>query len=173
MIKQFPIHFMPPTALKPYYQNVKQHDKRNVGNIAKLLKKYDFDQPIVVDAEHVIIKGHGRYMAALYLNKKLVPVIVRDDLTPAQVQASRIADNRIFELGQINDDMVRAELHDFVAEGGKGAEEIFDFLKPTKEKEQGMKTHVETSADDNPAPTFKGSMQVCPKCNYTEWVEKS
>lgn len=173
MLKQFPIHFLPPTALKPYYQNVKQHDKKNVSTIAKLLKKYDFDQPIVVDADHVIIKGHGRYMAALYLNKKLVPVIIRDDLTPAQVKAARISDNRLFELGQINDDMVRAELQEYVAQGGKGAEEIFDFLKPAKAKVESVKTEVTTSVDDDPAPTFQGTMQVCPKCQHTFWEEKS
>lgn len=171
MIKQFPIHFMPPTALKPYYQNVKQHDRKNVATIAKLLKKYDFDQPIVVDSENVIIKGHGRYMAALFLNKKLVPVIIRDDLTPEQAQAARIADNRIFELGEIDDGMVRAELADFVKEGGTGAEEIFDFMKVTAPKEAQAKMHIEVSSDDLPAP--KGSMQVCPKCNYTFWEEKS
>jgi len=167
----FQIYFLPTTALKPYYQNVKTHDRKNVADIANLLARYDFDQPIVVDANNVIIKGHGRYMAALYANRKLVPVIVRDDLTPEQVQASRIADNRVFELGETDFDVVKSELADFVHEGGTGAEALFDFLKTKPAKPTpGEKNKVEVSGTG--APSFKGLMLVCPRCTNTFWEER-
>jgi site-specific DNA-methyltransferase (adenine-specific) len=51
----------------------------------------------VVDKDYVIIKGHGRRMAALQMGLQTVPVIVRDDLTPQQVKAARIADNKLAE----------------------------------------------------------------------------
>jgi ParB-like chromosome segregation protein Spo0J len=51
----------------------------------------------VVDEDLVIIKGHGRYLAAKELGLKTVPVVIADYLTPAQVRAARIADNKLAE----------------------------------------------------------------------------
>jgi ParB-like chromosome segregation protein Spo0J len=50
----------------------------------------------VVDEDDVIIKGHGRRLAAMELGMKLFPVIVRDDLTEAEKRASRLADKSFF-----------------------------------------------------------------------------
>lgn len=166
-ITRFPIHFMPPSALLPYYQNVKEHSKGNVQKIARLLKVFDFDQPIVVDANKVIIKGHGRYMAALMLGKKLVPVVIRPDLSEAQVKAARIADNRVFEMGETDDSLTRSEVLDFAKEGGLGASAIFDFMKPPAPKKPT--NTVKTPSSEQEPPSFKGTMEVCPKCQYTFW----
>ena len=65
--------------------------------------------PIVVDGDGVIIKGHGRLLACKKLGMATVPVIVRDDLTPAQAKAARIADNKVSE-SDWDMDMLRIEL---------------------------------------------------------------
>lgn len=57
------------------------------------------DQPIVVDGDGVIIKGHGRRKAAQALGLNAFPVTVRTDLTPEQMRLSRLADNRSSEGG--------------------------------------------------------------------------
>lgn len=170
-LKRFPIQFASPSTLKPYFRNVKIHDKANVAKIASLISQYDFDQPIVVDEDRVIIKGHGRYMASLYAGKKMVPFIVRSDLTQEQVKASRIADNRTFDLGEIDHELARSEVMDFVASGGEGAAALFDFAKPAKMSGSAQpKMKVEVSGVGTlPKAPQPGEMLVCPKCNYTFW----
>lgn len=81
--------------VKPYPRNTKLHDPAQVNKIAKSIKEFGFDQPIVVDADGVIIKGHGRRLAAIQLGMKYVPVVVRADMSEEQVRASRLADNRV------------------------------------------------------------------------------
>lgn len=79
----------------PYDKNVKIHDQEQVEKIAKSITEFGFDQPIVVDKDGVIIKGHGRTQACKFLGLKKVPVLVRTDLTDEQVKAARLADNRV------------------------------------------------------------------------------
>ena len=95
--------------LKPYDGNAKIHDQAQVLKIAKSIEKFGWDQPIVVDALGIIIKGHGRRLAAIKLGLDKVPVLVRDDLTPDQVKAARIADNRV-ALSGIDTEMLQREL---------------------------------------------------------------
>lgn len=79
----------------PYSLNTKKHPEEQVTKIASSIAEFGFDQPVVIDADGVIIKGHGRREAALKLGLKLLPVIVRSDLSRGQVKAARIADNRV------------------------------------------------------------------------------
>lgn len=104
--------------LIPYENNVKIHDEKQVKKIAESIKQFGWDQPIVVDKDGVIIKGHGRRLAALKLGLKTVPVLVRSDLTPEQVNAARVADNRV-AMGDIDTEMLQRELSmiDFDFEG--------------------------------------------------------
>jgi hypothetical protein len=95
----------------PYEKNVKRHDEKQVEKIAQSIKDFGWDQPIVVDAEGVIIKGHGRRLAALHLSLKEVPVVVRGDLSEDAVRAARIADNRVAE-SVIDAEMLQDELSD-------------------------------------------------------------
>ena len=104
--------------LIPYENNVKIHDEKQVKKIAESIKQFGWDQPIVVDKDGVIIKGHGRRLAALKLGLKTVPVLVRSDLTPDEVNAARVADNRV-AMGDIDTEMLQRELSmiDFDFEG--------------------------------------------------------
>ncbi|MDX9859308.1 MAG: ParB N-terminal domain-containing protein [Rhodospirillales bacterium] len=99
MVKTFEpdVVWRDPTDLTPYAHNAKTHPDGQIDRIAGSIAEYGFDQPIVVDADGVIIKGHGRRLAALRLGLKSVPVIVRADLTPAQVKAARLLDNKSAE----------------------------------------------------------------------------
>lgn len=83
--------------IHPYEQNAKVHTPKQVTQIAKSIKEFGFNQPIVVDKNNEIIVGHGRYWAAQELGLQDVPVIVLDKLTPEQVQAYRLADNKLNE----------------------------------------------------------------------------
>lgn len=81
----------------PYANNAKKHDKKQIKNVAESIKQYGFVQPIVIDANDVIVIGHCRAMAADLLGMDLVPCVCVDDLTPEQVNALRVVDNKTNE----------------------------------------------------------------------------
>jgi len=81
----------------PYGENPKKHPTEQVDKIASSIRRFGWDQPIVVDGDGTIIKGHGRYQAAQKLGLGDVPVIEHTELTDAQARAARIADNRVAE----------------------------------------------------------------------------
>jgi site-specific DNA-methyltransferase (adenine-specific) len=93
----------------PYANNTKKHPVEQINKLASMIAEYGHDVPIVVDADNVVIKGHGRLLACQKLNMATVPVIVRDDLTPTQAKAARIADNKIAE-SEWDEDLLRLEL---------------------------------------------------------------
>lgn len=95
--------------LKPYENNPRLNDNA-VGNVAWSLKEYGWQQPIVVDADHVIIAGHTRWLAAKELGMEQVPITIADDLSKDQVRAYRVADNKLHELSKWNDDLLSSEL---------------------------------------------------------------
>ena len=88
------IVYRSPAELIPYRKNAKEHDKKQISNVAKSIKKYGFQQPIVVDKNMVIIVGHCRHLAALKLGLEEVPVVVADNLTDEQVKEFRLVDNK-------------------------------------------------------------------------------
>lgn len=82
--------------IKPYENNPRDNDNA-VDGVAKSIKAYGWQQPIVVDKDNVIIVGHTRYRAAKKLGMKTVPVLVADKLNEQQVKAYRLADNKTGE----------------------------------------------------------------------------
>lgn len=84
-------------SLIPYDDNAKIHTKPQIKKIAASIKEYGWTTRIVVDEDGVIIQGHGRLKAAELLELETVPVTVRGDLTPSQVRALRLIDNKVAE----------------------------------------------------------------------------
>lgn len=85
------------SLIRPYEKNAKKHPPKQVKQIARSIQEFGFNQPIVVDKEGVIIVGHGRYQAALFLGLKDVPVLQLDKITDDQARAYRLADNKLNE----------------------------------------------------------------------------
>lgn len=96
-MNQMKIEYLPVASLHPYERNAKIHDEKQIENIANSIKRFGWKQPIVVDADHVVIIGHGRLMAAERLNAETVPVLVADWLTEDEARELRIADNKTNE----------------------------------------------------------------------------
>lgn len=94
-MKHFPIELWDIDKLVPYEANAKKHPPEQVEALANLIKKSGWTQPIVIWKNGVIIAGHGRRLAALHLKMTKVPVIVRNDITEAEADALRLADNRV------------------------------------------------------------------------------
>lgn len=80
--------------IHPYENNAKKHDARQIKNVAESIKQYGFVQPVVVDKNNIIVIGHCRALAAKKLGIKEVPCVCVDDLTPEQVNALRLVDNK-------------------------------------------------------------------------------
>ena len=80
--------------LTPYAGNAKKHDSTQIANVAESIKQFGFVQPIVIDRDGVIVIGHCRALAAEKLGMQEVPCVCVDDLTPEQVNALRIVDNK-------------------------------------------------------------------------------
>jgi len=96
--------------IKPYEKNPRVND-RAIAAVARSIVEFGFQQPIVVDADDVIIVGHTRWRAAKKIGMKMVPVVVADKLTPAQVKAYRIADNQTNTLADWDDALLLGELN--------------------------------------------------------------
>lgn len=117
----------------PYKRNPRRNDEA-VAKVATSIKEFGFKQPIVVDKDSVIIVGHTRLLAALRLGIKEVPVLVAVDLSPAQVKAYRLADNRVHEEAEWDEELLALELGDLSKLGfnldatGFDADEINELL---------------------------------------------
>lgn len=95
--------------LIPYENNPRINDKA-VKAVAKSIEEFGFKNPVIVDADSVIICGHTRVKAALQLGIDEVPCIVADDLTDKQVQAFRLADNKTAEIAEWDLELLDLEL---------------------------------------------------------------
>ena len=95
--------------IHPYDKNPRFNDEA-VEAVANSIKEFGWRSPIVVDRDNVIICGHTRFKAAQRLGLDVVPVHVADNLTPEQVQAYRIADNKTGEIAEWNYDILPLEI---------------------------------------------------------------
>jgi DNA modification methylase len=96
--------------LVPYANNPRKRSSSAVDKVAASIKEFGWKQPIVVDADDVVVVGHTRLLAAQKLGLANVPVVVAADLTPAQVKAYRLADNRVADEAQWDEEMLAIEL---------------------------------------------------------------
>lgn len=99
--------------LNPYENNPRKNDEA-VKYVAESIRQFGFKVPIVVDGDNTIIAGHTRFKAARMLNLEDVPCIVADDLTPEQIKAFRLADNKVSEKAEWDFDLLEDELADIL-----------------------------------------------------------
>jgi len=136
--------------IKPYESNPRINDDA-VDAVAASLAEFGFRQPIVVDADGVIIVGHTRWKAARKLGLAEVPVHVATDLSPEQIKAYRIADNQTATLAEWDFDLLPIELKDLQGADydlgllGFGDKELAQLL-------DGEATGGLTDPDDVPEP---------------------
>jgi len=144
------IELRPLAEIKPYEKNPRLNDAA-VDAVAESIRRFGFRQPIVVDADGVIVCGHTRWRAAQKLGLAEVPVHVATDLTPEQIRAYRIADNKTAELAEWNLELLPIELAELKDAGidwsllGFDQDELAMLLDPGVQ--QGL-----TDPDDVPEP---------------------
>ena len=102
------------SELKEYENNPRNNDDA-VEAVAESIRQFGFKVPIVIDGNGVIIAGHTRRKAAVKLGLDTVPCIIADDLTPEQIQAFRLADNKTAELAEWDFEALEKELAELTA----------------------------------------------------------
>lgn len=83
--------------IRPYENNPRKNEAA-VKYVASSIREFGFKVPIVIDSGGEIVAGHTRYKAAQELGLETVPCVVADDLTPQQIKAFRLADNKTAEM---------------------------------------------------------------------------
>lgn len=97
----------------PYEKNPRINDNA-VPAVMKSIEEFGFKVPIVIDKNGTIVTGHTRLKAAKKLGMKTVPCIVADDLTPEQIKAFRLADNKVAEAAEWDMELLAEELDGIV-----------------------------------------------------------
>ena len=106
---------LPLGDIHPYERNPRKNDKA-VEAVAESIRQYGFLVPLVISADHVIVTGHTRYKAAQKLGLAAVPCVVADELTPEQIKAFRLVDNKVGEIAEWDVDLLPLELADLAAD---------------------------------------------------------
>lgn len=91
------IRYQAVSALTPRLGNARTHSAKQLRQIADSIRQFGFTNPVLVDAENVIIAGHGRVAAAQAIGLETVPTVCLDSLSAAEIRAYVIADNRLAE----------------------------------------------------------------------------
>ena len=122
--------------LIPYINNPRNNDDA-VDAVASSIKNFGFKVPIVIDGQNEIINGHTRLKAAKKIGLKEVPVIIADDLSPEQIKAFRLADNKVGEIATWDEDALAVELEELENLDFDMSEFGFEMSEPqTQEKDE-------------------------------------
>lgn len=137
--------------LQAYKYNPRDNDNA-VEVVAESIKEFGFKVPIIIDREGTIIAGHTRLRAAKRLGIREVPCIVADDLTPEQIKAFRLADNKTSEFAEWDFAALERELEELTAfdvDMSKfGFDEVFG-EEVEEEEEEKPEIEFVTSLEEN------------------------
>jgi len=140
----------PTSRLLPYARNPRKND-HVVDQMAAAITEFGFRIPIIARSTGEVVDGHLRLKAALRLGLETVPVILADDLTPAQIKAFRILANRSATWADWDEDLLRLELEELklddfdLALTGFDADELLEIMA-------GEETTTEGNTDEDAAP---------------------
>ena len=119
--------------ITPYANNAKKHSRQQINNVAESIKQYGFVQPIVIDRNGVIVIGHCRALAAQKLGMAEVPCVCVDDLTPEQVNALRLVDNKSnesdWDFDLLKDELPELDLSAFDFDWGLPEDQTEDVIE--------------------------------------------
>jgi DNA modification methylase len=117
MNKPIQVNQTPVDSLIPFARNARTHSDEQVKQIAASIREFGFNNPILIREDLTVIAGHGRLAAAKVLGLKEVPTISLAHLTPLQVRAYVLADNKLALNAGWDDEMLALELEELGMEG--------------------------------------------------------
>lgn len=92
------------------YENNPRKNDEAVKYVANSIKEFGFKVPVIIDKNNVIVAGHTRIKAAKELKIDKIPCIIADDLTDEQIKAFRLADNKVAEFAEWDEELLEKEL---------------------------------------------------------------
>ncbi len=110
--RSFEIEMWPIERPRDYPKNARKWTAKAVEKVAGSIREYGWRQPLVVDADGVIIIGHLRRAAGRHAGMTECPVHVAHGLSPEKVRGLRIMDNRSHEEAGWDYELLGPELID-------------------------------------------------------------
>jgi DNA modification methylase len=140
-------------------KNPRQHSQRQINQLGDSIREFGFVMPVVVDGRGQVIIGHGRVLAAKKLRMPRIPVVEIRHLSPVQLKALRIADNKLAQNAHWDERLLGESLlelkeldHDFDLS-------ITGFSLP--EIDLAIQTLNEVAVEDNDGASSETGVQVC------------
>lgn len=150
-----------------YARNPRRNDHA-VAAVAAAIHEFGFRVPILARSDGLVVDGHLRLKAARQLGLETVPVALADDLSETQVKAFRLSVNKVAELADWDEGLLRLELQDLAALDfdlalvGFDGEELARLLDGEDSQEDQPDSPDEFKEVDEDIDTD----HECPKCGY-------
>ena len=100
------LQYYPVDSIQPHPENPRKHSKKHIRQVAESIRKFGFRVPVLVDGQQRLIAGHARLEACKLLGMSEVPVIAAGDLSDAQIRALMIADNKLTEIAEWDEQLL-------------------------------------------------------------------
>lgn len=103
------VEYIDITDIHPYEWNPRDNSEA-IPVVAESIKKFGFLVPVVIDANNVLVTGHTRVEAVKFLGWTEIPAIRATNLTPEQINAYRLVDNKVAEKADWNYELLAGEI---------------------------------------------------------------
>jgi hypothetical protein len=164
--------------LIPYARNSRTHSDEQVAQLAASIKEWGWTTPVLVDEQGGIIAGHGRTLAAQKLKMAEVPVMVAKGWSDAKKRAYIIADNKLAQNADWDNEMLALELGELGDLGfdldltGFAADEIADLLQPDEEDDDSKYSKKIDAPVYEPTGDCPPIVELYDKAKYEELTAK-
>ncbi len=101
--------------MRPWAKNARTHFKKQLRQIAELIRTFGFTNPVLIDQANTILAGHGRVEAVKNLGMETVPCLRIEHMTEAEKRAYVIADNKLALNAGWDEEMLAQELQGLLA----------------------------------------------------------
>lgn len=143
-----------------YKNNPRRVTENAIDTVVASIREFGFKVPIILDEDKVIVAGHTRLLAAKKMGLHEVPCIVADDLTPEQIRAFRLADNKVSEFSHWDFAKLEEELECLFDIDIDMSQFGFELEMPSQSDVMGSEEFDTEEFSDR---KFK---HECPKCGF-------
>jgi ParB/RepB/Spo0J family partition protein len=140
------------SIIKPYENNPRVISDEAIHKVSESIKKFGWQQPIVVDKDYNIIVGHTRYHASKRLGLTKVPVKIFEDLSPDKISAYRLLDNKLNELTEWEEVLLQSELREI--QNSDDLENLLSIFEKTTKEIPKIENDFETFESDEGSYTM-------------------
>ncbi len=139
--------------LTPNPKNARIHSERQIKQIARSVDEFGSISPIIVGPDYTIVAGHGRFAAAKLRGYLEVPVLVVEGLTPVQLKAYALADNKLGDLSSFDTQLLIEEIEGIIADSPEFDITVAGFVTAELDAMSGViRTGELNDLDDDPPP---------------------